>query len=532
MSELNEFYPRLSTIPPYSNAEFEKLLGKLPIRAEIPEWMPLLSDLQANILLHHGKKFSRFLAIHFKSGANNVQKALAWIEQVAPNVTSAIAQMEDPQHPVCTFYLTWQGYRSLMLDHLAPAVNDNAAFAAGISGRTPFPKPDEPTNSFPGLGKEEIHALVMIASDMPDFRDVDGLHEIAEITGHIDWAVVKTHDGILKKRQFNHKDEQGRPVPKVVEWFGFRDGISQPLFFPDLSGNSSFTEKSLMPLRAVLLKDKGGDQWCSAGSFMTFLKLEQNVRAFKQNADNIEKKITGISRERAEAYMMGRFHDGTSVSLHDAPKNYIEKSPENDFSYLNVQKGPDGEMRSDHDGIRCPFAAHARKANPRDRNDSVTIVRRGVLYDDRMPDGHEEKDVEWQDWPDDLNQLPEKDLGLLFMSFQSNIGKQFEYILNRWMNNVYTGKQQTGVDMVTGTGLDHQFSTWFLPEQWGKGNVDNKVRFTAEDLKPCIRFLGGAYFFAPSRSFLKNVQKNSFSFARLKNGVTEPGDGNNRHIEF
>ncbi len=532
MSELNEFYPRLSTIPPHSNAEFEKLLGKLPIKAEIPEWMPLLSDLQANILLHHGKKFSRFFAIHFKSGANNVEKALAWIEQVAPRVTSAKAQMEYPKLPVCTFHLTWQGYRSLMLDHLAPAVDDNSAFAAGMTGRTPFPNPGEPSNSFPGLGKDEIHALVMIASDLPDFGDVAGLDDIAGITRQVDWAVVKAHNGILKKRQFNYKDEQGTLVPKVVEWFGFRDGISQPLFFPDLYDKSSFTEKALVPLRVVLLKDKGGDQWCSAGSFMAFLKLEQNVKAFKQNAENIEKKITGISREQAEAYMMGRFHDGTSVSLHDAPKNYIEKSPENDFSYLNVQKGPDGEMRSDHDGIRCPFASHARKANPRDPNNPVTIVRRGVLYDDRMPNGHEENDVDWQDWPDDPNQLPEKDLGLLFMSFQSNIGQQFENILNRWMSNVYTGNQQTGVDMVTGYGLNHQFSTWFLPEQWGKGNADDKVRFTAEDLKPCIRFLGGAYFFAPSLSFLKNVQKNSYTFARLKNGYSEPRDGMSRHFEF
>ncbi len=421
--------------------------------------------------------------------------------------------------PVCCLYLTWEGYRALSLTHLAPPpLEHGGAFEQGMRGRVALPFPTVTKKIF-GIERVRevyderlypkkngnplaIHAMLMVASDNPDFTDIASKLKLKN--PEPDWAFVAEQAGIMKEKPFGEKK-------RIVEWFGFRDGISQPLFFPNKSGVKNYDEDNLSPLKVVLTRDKGGQNWCSAGSFMAFLKLEQDVGQFLANAKTLKSKIEqgggSISDELAEAYIMGRFRDGTSVSLSDKAQAPNGEFPINDFYYSKIHKSNSHSDVSDEKGIRCPFAAHARKANPRNDAEAVFIIRRGVLYDDRK---NATDSTDWVSWKDTNNPPPKNDVGLLFMSFQSSLEKQFEHILNDWLLSVNSGEQATGVDLLMAPEASRKFSSaWYLPTQWGDENPDKKILFTHEEIKPCIHFKGGAYFFAPSISFLQNVARNS-----------------------
>lgn len=566
MSKFSEPQSLYKDTPRYSTSEFENLMAKLAIGyksdAELEElenadpqnakkyktefdFSGLLKDLQANILLYHRRNFSRFYFIHFKNEKGHLDDAKKWIRDISvaevdpqnppallSRLTSAKEQFEQEKEfekekklekekaegdrkpvdgkPVCCFYLTWEGYRTLGLKHLAPVLDNNKAFEQGMRKRVGFEikknfEDDKRLHPMVDGKLGEIHAMLMIASDKEDFSDIDERLKLSTVVGGgNDWAYVTIQGGLIKERVFELGEGKDKKE-KIVEWFGFRDGVSQPLFFPDARPErdteiKKFQGDSVAPLRMVLTRDRGGQYWYSAGSFLAFLKLGQNVKRFNENVAKIAKEITNNDEELAAAYIMGRFHDGTSVSLSEKAKK-LKGFPENDFHYSKVHKSNADSNVSDEKGIRCPFAAHARKANPRDDKEGRYIVRRGVLYDD----SGEVLNSVWKK----EEVMKKENVGLLFMSFQNSLEKQFEYILNTWLLGVNTGSQATGVDMLVGTGFNRQFSRWYIPKKWGEGDVNEKTLFTHKEIEPCVHFKGGEYFFAPSISFLQKVESNS-----------------------
>jgi Dyp-type peroxidase family len=517
----------------YTTPEFENLMARFPVGHNKGDFADLLTDIQGNILCHHNKKYSRFYFINFNIEnykEEKIHKALNWIQDISDYVTTAKKQFENRKGPVCCFYLSWEGYRILGLKHLAPVSQNSRAFDQGFRNRVNLSMEKEFYDKYlyPKAGDKNIHAMLMIASDDPNFSDfskkalelvalLDSMQQKPASEPSVsvqiakfkpskkkvtapDWANVTKQNGLIKRKDFGLNKE------KMVEWFGFRDGVSQPVFFPDALGTSRY--ENVLPLGIVLTRDKGGQHWYSAGSFLVFAKFEQNVKQFLENVQNIQKEMTGTDVDLAAAYIMGRFQDGTSVSLSNTPKNDIE----NDFNYSRSRQS-DIHNISDEKGIKCPFAAHARKANPRMAKEIVPIVRRGVLYDDRtQTENLNTEAADWQDLKklkDSVKNAPTGKIGLLFMSFQSSIEKQFEYIMNNWLLSVNTGGENTGVDMLTGTGGSRNLSRWQLPKTWGSENANENILFSSEEIKSCIHFKGGEYFFAPSVSFLKTVQRNT-----------------------
>lgn len=445
-----------------------------------------------------------------EEGSKSAEKGAKLILE-GKNLVEKGSQVKVPK-PMCCLYLTWEGYQALGLTHLAPpALKPNSSFVGGMRNRVAFSfekdKYDEKIYPRDDNGQPlSIHAMLMIASDHPDFQDVAAELKLDEANPK--WAYVTTQKGIMKRRSFNNERPNDK---KAVEWFGFRDGVSQPLFFTGKAGSDN-----LAPLKIALTKDIGGQHWYSAGSFLAFLKLEQDVPQFRKNVGKIVEKIPQLNEELAAAYLMGRFRDGTSVSLSGAPKNYKDKYPENNFSYSKIHISKDTSNTSDEKGIRCPFAAHARKANPRDAAEIRVIVRRGIPYDDSAKYSNS-TDWEVDGKPPEFSE--EDKVGLLFMSFQSNLEEQFEYILNNWILSVNTGAQATGVDMVVGTGFNRDFSKWYLSKKWDGENANEKESFTPDDIKSCVHFKGGEYFYAPSVSFLKKIKNNSL----ISKGEAVPG---------
>jgi deferrochelatase/peroxidase EfeB len=180
---------------------------------------------------------------------------------------------------------------------------------------------------------------------------------------------------------------------------------------------------------------------------------------------------------------------------------------------ISIQHAPDSTLPTgkssadDLAGMRCPFAAHVRKTNPRDDRQNRVIVRRGVLYEDETP----------------------ADKGMLFMSFQANLTEQFEYILRNWINSVNFGMQMTGVDLLAGTGINREYSRWYFPVQWNGADPDAKVLLTARELPACIHYLEGGYFFAPAISFLESAPELSI-YHPAQSGIVSTGPASTKPV--
>ena len=96
--------------------------------------------------------------------------------------------------------------------------------------------------------------------------------------------------------------------------------------------------------------------------------------------------------------------------------------------------------------------------------------------------------------------------GLLFLCFQANIEKQFEFIQRTWVDNpnfpdnVFNlpFKDDTGDDPLIGQDLNEK-QRW--PEKWGNSGAGReKFNFEA-----AVTLKGGEYFFAPSKPFLAGL---------------------------
>ena len=138
--------------------------------------------------------------------------------------------------------------------------------------------------------------------------------------------------------------------------------------------SGSFLPLSAFPLQTALVKDPGVYDDVSYGSFFIFRKLEQFVRGFKKREVEIAEilSLEGEKSELAGAMIVGRFEDGTPVTMSDEARKL---KPPNDFNYAGDP------------GSRCPFHAHIRKVNPRGSSGteerSHIMARRGIPFEDK-----------------------------------------------------------------------------------------------------------------------------------------------------
>ena len=232
------------------------------------------------------------------------------------------------------------------------------------------------------------------------------------------------------------------------------------------------------------------------GVFLAARQFEQYVDAFQRfteaKAEELKSRpriaeIVGsqISDEWVAAKMMGRWRDGTplldrSSEIKTAKSDLQVKS--RFASDVDLDFGAD-----DPQGLRCPFGAHIRRANPRGALDPADpsqieitnrhrIMRRGRAYQIRRAEGGE----------------PEN--GLLFLGLCVDIERQFEFVQQSWISSPsFAGltREPDPIVAVKNEGAENVFS---IPTSAGP--------ITLKGLKNFVDVRGGGYFFMPSRSAL------------------------------
>lgn len=449
-----------------------------------PAAAPILADLQGNILKGHGRDHTLQLFLVIKPGPAAVKAAKTWIGKFAKStVTTAkrqFAERDDFQQLgvsaglFANLLISGAGYA-----RLGVAAPPDPKFQAGMQASGAALNDPAVATWDEGFQKP-IDLCVLLADD-----DVGNLSR----TGQTIVAAVRKFANVVTGIR---GDAIRNDDCESIEHFGYLDGRSQPLFTTEDVQHEKAKEPGPLlfdpaaPLRLVLVPDPLGKADVSFGSYLVFRKLEQNVKGFKQAEQALATALglTGAARELAGAMAVGRFEDGTPVVLQNT--DGLTTPVPNNFDY-----------GADPNGLKCPFQGHIRKMNPRGGTQSLgatleqerdhRIARRGITYGERC---HQPKD----DPPMEI--LPEKDVGLLFMCFQSDIANQFEFMQQSWANNPGFLKGGTGVDPVIGQGPSNP-QPW--PNPWGGPGTKP---FLFQDF---VTLKGGEYFFAPSMAALKKI---------------------------
>ena len=184
-------------------------------------------------------------------------------------------------------------------------------------------------------------------------------------------------------------------TPDGRDHFGFVDGISQPVVVDGRPPDSRQNEVRPGELVLGFGNDRGdgplpadADCLLDRGSFLV-------VRKLRQRLDHLEAAFASEgNRTEILERMVGRRRNGDPLVARQG------SSGNNDFDFRGT------------DGIKCPFASHVRRVNPRDGRPAMPrILRRGMGYGPASDEG-------------DLG----ADRGNLFMAYCASIAEQFEII--------------------------------------------------------------------------------------------------------
>jgi Dyp-type peroxidase family len=291
------------------------------------------------------------------------------------------------------------------------------------------------------------------------------------------------------------------------EHFGFRDAISQPVIrgfmkpqrasddydSPIAAGEfilgheNEYQEKPPSPSVPAHLdphgrlgpaetpdhKDLGLN-----GTYLVLRKLQQDVQgfqAFLEKNKALAPAACGDEAKKKEwlkAKLLGRWPNGAPLKTgqYEAPELGTHP-PTNAFRYAQEDAG----------GLGCPVTSHVRRTNPRDSlaptpelstkmSRRHRILRRAIAYGPAPEEGGASSSGQ----------------GLLFMALNANLGRQFEFIQQSWMNNEKTGRLYQERDPAAS---GHAGGMMTLPAK--------PLRRCVMDLPSFVTVKGGGYFFLP-----------------------------------
>ena len=234
--------------------------------------------------------------------------------------------------------------------------------------------------------------------------------------------------------------------------------------------------------------------WMRDGSFMVFRRLEQKVPEFRKFVAEQAARLA-MDPQLLAARMVGRWRSGAPLelaSLRDDPTLGGDNNRNNDFEF-----GDDRFQR------KCPYAAHIRKAYPRDDTASEAevqrhrIVRAGIAFGPEVAPGET---------------TTRHERGLMFVCYQTSIERQFEFIQKNYANNpdFVSGKKRSGGGGAVVPGFDP-----IIGQAPGNGarQMDEPYpnypagsrRTTLAIPEQFVKLTAAAYFFMPSITALRTV---------------------------
>jgi Dyp-type peroxidase family len=298
------------------------------------------------------------------------------------------------------------------------------------------------------------------------------------------------------------------------EHFGFLDGVSQPA----IRGLTHVSNRIYEPNKGVPGRDlvwpgefvfgypgqhpddpvregpapEMAAPWMRDGSYMVFRRLEQKVPEFRRFVRAQAARL-GMDPELLMARMVGRWKSGAPLELVPLRDNVAlgrDDKRNNDFAF-----GDDRFQR------KCPYAAHIRKAYPRDdvalaEAQRHRIIRAGIPFGPELMPGET---------------TTKHSRGLMFVCYQTSIERQFEYIQRNYANNLdFVGGKtrpgggvvKPGIDPIIGQAPGN--GTREMDEPYPNYPAGSR-RTTLDMPNQFVVLTAAAYFFVPSITALRTV---------------------------
>ena len=317
-----------------------------------------------------------------------------------------------------------------------------------------------------------IHAVFLLAHQQKDVlinqkENIEGLLSLAKS------RIIHSEFGQVYRKQFYPEQTNGF----AIEHFGYADGISNPWVTKENTSIKGKTKTSTYwdsrcSAEDFLVDEPNHHNELRYGSYLAFRKYQQHVDKFLLHKKALAQH-TGFSEDAAAALIFGRKTNGDPIET-IIKERLISL---NDFNF-----GTD----------KCPVFSHIRKVNPRNYQASAPILRRGVTYGFRQPKNN------LYNVSFDADKIPEQEVGLLFMSFQKDLGI-FQDIL------VQSQAGETNVDPILGSLTKNPME--MIHHILNVKDASNNKPYTG--LGGLISLKGGINLYAPSISFFKdlNLQK-------------------------
>ncbi|HEX6372762.1 MAG TPA: hypothetical protein VF006_27825 [Longimicrobium sp.] len=348
-------------------------------------------------------------------------------------------------------------------------------------------------------------------------------------------------------RAERHGATLGAPLGSIMlnddkEHFGFHDGIAQPRVDgfrkPDDGESDAPTEASIPAGEIVLgytnaygqlpdsptVPDTAGARAVLPqapadpddppgtpvrldlgrnGSYVVFRQLEQHVKAFWSFMD-AQAQHDADRRKKLAAKMVGRWPNGAPLVRHpDAEPPQFDRATANDFMY----SGDWDDIRGD----KCPLGSHIRRTNPRDGMepgpagsllvaDRHRLLRRGRAYGQPITTSFDPAEILASDKPDTGR-------GLHFICFNTDLGRQFEFVQSTWVNSMKFDGLYRDADPLIGSHEDPN-DPKVAPEQVTTFTEQRcPVRHQVHGLPRFVTTIGGAYFFMPGMRALRYLAR-------------------------
>ncbi len=454
---------------------------------DLPKQTVEVSDVQGNVI--RGYPFGT--ARHHYFRVDDAKAARRGLRALVDEVTHSGDWRQAPPPTALNVAFSHAGLRALglpkrSLDGFPIAFQMGMRARAAILGDTRSSAPDQ----WDPVWREDVHVLVSVYAAGPGRTPQQAKKDLAEQEARMTAALGA---GLVA---LGSQDAGVLPGDYRKEHFGYSDGFGQMVIegtgFKGARGDGKLTKEgrwaALAPGEllygyfdeaAELAEGPVPDELARNGTFLVFRKLREHVGRFREYLERHGAQYPG-GKELLAAKFVGRWRDGTPLVLspdRPDPALVADEKTYNDFRY-----------KHDPDGARCPLGAHIRRARPRDAMgfhgrlaDRRRIMRRGLPYGEPLPEGA----------PDDG-----ADRGILFLAFNIDIERQFEFIQQQWLNYGNHFRQGNDKDVLQG---DHDGTGKAVIQAFGKDDAP----YLCTGLPRFVDTRGGEYFFVPGMRALR-----------------------------
>jgi len=504
-------------------AENGKATRKLKVETPVATPAIEIADVQGFVARSYIKLREACYVPVFFAAAASPEAARRWIGGVAGRVTPASKSSKEVygERQARNVALTHAGVAALGLDETTLGTFQ-LEFTQGMTGEHSTralgdtgPELDPGAWAWGGPNNPTVHAMLFLFADTPE-RLRELVDDEAKHAAAAGMTLGTPLDSILLEGDKEH--------------FGFHDGIAQPritglkadadaasneprvpagevvLGYPNAYGNYPATPsvpvteaaRKLFPVAAPDPYDSTLGERLDLGrngSYVVFRQYAQDVKRFWEYLDT----IAGHDPERRKkmgARMVGRWPNGAPLEeFPDAEPPTFDPARANEFMYSK-----------DLDGQRCPLGAHVRRTNPRDGMgptpadsllvaDRHRLLRRGRAYGLPLAPSFDPADI--------LNSDGGGERGLHFICFNTDIGRQFEFVQNTWVNSPKFDGLYADPDALIAPHQDPADPATH-PEEVSRLTIQKcPVRHRVSGIPRFVTIRGGAYLFMPGINALR-----------------------------